>query len=159
MFHGVIELDQLVHRYLRSGLFQLILVLALLVSIIILQIKKPTTSTAEAKEEKKMLLAALPWSLLIVLAFTVLQKTVTVDQVGRFMLTSVVLSSIQQIIPLYFILTLPKLKAFAIETYESFFTSTLIGKEFAFWSYVLCPGRYFTMELKGNVRQNQVLPI
>ena len=143
--------------YLRSGLFQLTLVLALLVSIIVLQVKKLAASTEEAKEERKMLLAALPWSLLIVLAFTVLQKTVTVDQVGRFMLTSVVLSSIQQIIPLYFILTLPKLKAFAIETYESFFTSTLIGKELAFWSYVLCPGRCFTVEQRG--RQNQVLPI
>ena len=136
MFHGVIELDQLVHRYLRSGLFQLILVLALLVSIIILQIKKPTTSTAEAKEEKKMLLAALPWSFLIVFSFVVMQKTTTTDHVGRFMLTSVFLSSLQQIIPLYFILTLPKLKAFAIETCQSFFTNTLIGRELAFWSYV-----------------------
>ena len=145
--------------YLRSGLFQLTLVLALLVTIIILQVKKLAASTEEAKEERKMLLAALPWSFFIVIAFTVLQKTVTSDQVGRFMLTSVVLSSLQQIIPLYFILTLPKLKAFAIETCQSFFTNTLIGRELAFWSYVLCPGRCFTIELRGNVRQNQVLPI
>ena len=159
MFHGVIELDQLVHRYLRSGLFQLILVLALLVSIIILQIKKPTTSTAEAKEEKKMLLAALPWSFLIVFSFVVMQKTISTDHVGRFMLTSVFLSSLQQIIPLYFILTLPKLKTFAIESYQSFFTKTFVGKELAFWSYVFCPGRYFTIEVRGTARNNQVLPV
>ena len=159
MFHGVIELDQLVHRYLRSGLFQLILVLALLVSIIILQIKKPTTSTAEAKEEKKMLLAALPWSFLIVFSFVVMQKTTTTDHVGRFMLTSVFLSSLQQIIPLYFILTLPKLKTFAIESYQSFFTKTFVGKELAFWSYVFCPGRYFTIEVRGTAINNQVLPV
>ena len=108
---------------------------------------------------KESVVAALPWSFFIVIAFTVLQKTVTSDQVGRFMLTSVVLSIIQQIIPLYFILTLPKLKAFAIETCQSFFTNTLIGRELAFWSYVLCPGRCFTIELRGNLRQNHVLPI
>ena len=83
-----------------------------------------------------MLLAALPWSFLIVFSFVVMQKTTTTDHVGRFMLTSVFLSSLQQIIPLYFILTLPKLKAFAIESYQSFFTKTFVGKELAFWSYV-----------------------
>ena len=87
--------------YLRNGLFQLTLVLALLVSIIVLQVKKLAVSTKEAKEERKMLLAALPWSFLIVLAFIVVQMTLTVDQVGRFMLTSVVLACSQQIIPLY----------------------------------------------------------
>ena len=77
----------------------------------------------------------------------------------RKSLTSVFLSSLQQIIPLYFILTLPKLKAFAIESYQSFFTKTFVGKELAFWSYVFCPGRYFTIEVRGTARNNQVLPV
>ena len=106
-----------------------------------------------------MLLAALPWSFLIVFSFVVMQKTTTTDHVGRFMLTSVFLSSLQQIIPLYFILTLPKLKTFAIESYQSFFTKTFVGKELAFWSYVFCPGRYFTIEVRGTARNNQVLPV
>ena len=152
-----IYLDIYICRYLRSGPSQLILVLTLLVFIIILQIKKPSISTEDAKEEKKMLLAALPWSLLIVLAFVIMQ-TLTNDQIVRFLLTSFVVGTIQQIIPLYFMLTLPKLRTFASECFNFFFTHNLIGKEFAFWNYVCCPGKFFTIQLKGT-KTNQVLPM
>ena len=140
-----IYLDIYICRYLRSGPSQLILVLTLLVFIIILQIKKPSISTEDAKEEK-------------VLAFVIMQ-TLTNDQIVRFMLTSFVVGTIQQIIPLYFMLTLPKLKTFASECFNFFFTHNLIGKELAFWNYVCCPGKFFTIELKGTVRRNQVLPM
>ena len=101
------------YRYLRSGPFQLLLVVTLLLSIIIFQVKKLSVPSEEATEEKKMMVAALPWSLFVVIAFLSLQRFVKEDQVGGFMLTSLLLSVVQQIIPLYFIMTLPKLKTFA----------------------------------------------
>ena len=101
------------YRYLRSGPFQLLLVVTLLLSIIIFQVKKLSVPSEEATEEKKMMVAALPWSLFVVIAFISLQRFVKEDQVGGFMLTSLLLSVVQQIIPLYFIMTLPKLKTFA----------------------------------------------
>ena len=101
------------YRYLRSGPFQLLLVVTLLLSIIIFQVKKLSVPSEEATEEKKMMVAALPWSLFVVIAFLSLQRFVQEDQVGGFMLTSLLLYVVQQIIPLYFIMTLPKLKTFA----------------------------------------------
>ena len=101
------------YRYLRSGPFQLLLVVTLLLSIIIFQVKKLSVPSEEVTEEKKMMVAALPWSLFVVIAFLSLQRFVKEDQVGGFMLTSLLLSVVQQIIPLYFIMTLPKLKTFA----------------------------------------------
>ena len=89
------------------------LVVTLLLSIIIFQVKKLSVPSEEATEEKKMMVAALPWSLFVVIAFISLQRFVKEDQVGGFMLTSLLLSVVQQIIPLYFIMTLPKLKTFA----------------------------------------------
>ena len=154
-----IYLDIFICRYLRSGPSQLILVLTLLAFIITLQIKKPVISTEEAKEEKKMMLAALPWSLTIVVVFIIVQTTFNKDQIGRFLLTSLLVSTVQQIIPLYFMLTLPKLKTFASESVNFFFTHNLIGKEIAFWNYVCCPGKFFTIQLKGSTKTNQVLPM
>ena len=86
---------------------------AILLSIIIFQVKKLSGPSDEATEEKKMMVAALPWSILVVTAFISLQMIVKEDQVGRFMLTSLLLAGVQQTIPMYFILTLPKLKTFA----------------------------------------------
>ena len=101
------------YRYLRSGPFQLALVVTLLLSIFVFQVKKLSVPSEEVTEEKKMMVAALPWSLFVVIAFISLQRFVKEDQVGGFMLTSLLLSVVQQIIPLYFIMTLPKLKTFA----------------------------------------------
>ena len=91
------------------GPFQILLVFMLLVGIILYQIKKPSISTEESEEEKKMLLAAVPWSLLVVLTFTILTVACGEDQVGRFLLTSLIMALVQQFIPFYFIVTHPKL--------------------------------------------------
>ena len=101
------------YRYLRVGPFQTLLVVTLLIGIVLYQVTKPSLSTEEAKEEKKMMLAALPWSILLVIAFISLQVIIKEDQVGSFLLTSLLISSVQQIIPFYFISTHPKLKFFA----------------------------------------------
>ena len=91
------------------------LVVTLLLSLIIFQIKKLSVPSEEATEEKKMMVAALPWSLFVVIAFLSLQRFVKEDQVAGFMLTSLLVSIVQQIIPLYFIMTLPKLKTLAYD--------------------------------------------
>ena len=105
------------YRYLRSGPFQLLLVVTLLLSIIIFQVKKLSVPSEEATEEKKMMVAALPWSFLVVIAFISfisLQMIGKEDQVGEFMLTSMILAGVGEIFIIYFILTLPKLKTFAV---------------------------------------------
>ena len=104
------------YRYLRSGPFQLALVVTLLLSIFVFQVKKLSVPSEErncSSEEKKMMVAALTWSLFVVIVFCSLQRFVKEDQVAGFMLTSLLVSIVQQIIPLYFIMTLPKLKTFA----------------------------------------------
>ena len=89
---------------------------ALLLSIIFFWVTKLSVSSEEATEEKKMMVVALPWSFLLVIAFISfisLQMIGKEDQVGEFMLTSLILAGVGEIFIIYFILTLPKLKTFA----------------------------------------------
>ena len=57
--------------------------------------------------------------------------------------------------PCLYIMGKDNLKAYAL----NLITHSRIGRELAFWNYVCCPGKFFTIELKGTVRRNQVLPM
>ena len=57
--------------------------------------------------------------------------------------------------PYLYIMGKDNLKAYAL----NLITHSRIGRELAFWNYVCCPGKFFTIELKGTVRRNQVLPM
>ena len=112
----------------------------LLITTLIYQITKPRfpEDTENQNEERKWLLISIPWIIVSIVVFATLWMT-SENQVEKAFLFYLFLAIVHQIIPFYFIMSLPNLKKFAYHTIETFFKTT--------WIYKLCS------------RNNEVLPI
>ena len=127
-------------RVIKVGPFHIVLFAILLFTTFIYQVTKPRVpeDSETQDEERKWFLISIPLIIVSMIVFAILFMT-SENQAERAILCYLLLAISHQIIPFYFIMTLPNLKKFAAYTIETTFKTV--------WIFKLCR------------RNNEVLPI